>query len=527
MNSIAEISQSVTPFQNKWIMVVPQQHTTDIIKLMLREHENHTKDYDAICQRFWKGNALDTGKYLFDYCKRNIKYRIEPDNIQTVKSPAAIAAHGYGDCKHYSSFICGVLDALKRKGYKVNFAYRFASYKMGEKEPHHVFAVLFDKGRTYYIDPVLRYFNEKKPYYYSSDKKPKNMLYAVSGIDDGIGRKKKASKPAKNKEAKKTARKEERKRIKALPKKERRKARAQKIKTKLKKFNVPLVTARNSYLLLAKMNLFRISSRIGKRMQENPKFREDLKREWEKLGGNYTKLRTAINQGINVWNKRHSPKIKHIGYANNLNDYGWDNNVAGFYIQGVGYVGFEDDAEISGMGAIGAAPAAAGVVAIIAAALPVIAKLASMFKRNGIDTSDMTKEGAASAEDLAESLTETAEALEDGGTGETVERDRAKMYADVKKDSNGNTEVSIKDDTFSNTDGEVIEVDKRQVVKGGGSGITDRGKSTPFADFGNTISNFYQNYKKPIIYTGIGIAVLAIGKPILERVIDSKPRRRR
>lgn len=527
MTSVSAIQKRVQPFQNKWLLIEPQQNTTDIIKLLLQEHSKNAADYDKISEMFWSGNSLDTAKKLFDFCKQNITYKIEPDTIQTVKSPASILHHKYGDCKHYASFICGVLDSLKRKGYPVDCRYRFASYRSFDKEPHHVFAVLKYKGADIWVDPVLKYFNERKPYYYSKDKNPSKMLYSIHGVEDAIGKKN----PAKKQE-----RQAERKRVKALPKKERRKVRTQKLKHTLKKFNVPLVTARNSYLLLCKMNLFRIASKVGKKMQERPQFRADLKKTWEGLGGNYDKLRQAINQGINVWNKHHKDKIKHIS-GSDLNEYGWDPQIQGFYVHGVGYIDMEISRGISGYGTegyyLGVAPAAAGVVAIIAAALPVIAKLASMFKRNGIDTSDMTKEGAASAEDLADTLQESAEILETTGAkdavqdGTGVDGNTPKMYAKTKVNADGSTELNIEGSTYDNSDGGAAEpIKKGQLVKGGGSGAKDDGSTSPLADFKETISNFWSQYKKPILWGGGALLALSVAKPLVQNITAPTKRRR-
>jgi hypothetical protein len=88
----------------------------------------------------------------------------------------------------------GVLDSLKRKGLINNkIYYRFASYRLLDEIPHHVFAVIQDKnGNEFFIDPVLSTFNERKTYYHKIDKQPSMPLYSVSGI--GATKKKAATK---------------------------------------------------------------------------------------------------------------------------------------------------------------------------------------------------------------------------------------------------------------------------------------------------------------------------------------------
>ena len=175
----------LTPFANKKNMLVENQKTTDIIKKIIDTHNKYKSDYDNISNHFWKGNVKNTCKYLFDFLKKNVKYSIEPDTRQSVKSPAAILATGKfsdggNDCKHYSLFQAGILDSLKRSGKQIDWCYRFANYKLFSSVPHHVFIVVKINGIEYWCDPVLDTWNEHKPYINKIDK---NMsLYSISGI---------------------------------------------------------------------------------------------------------------------------------------------------------------------------------------------------------------------------------------------------------------------------------------------------------------------------------------------------------
>lgn len=157
----------------------------DIVNEVCAAHETFSGDYDKIANQFWKGDIKKTCDGLFDFCKRNFKYKIEPGNLQTTRSPAAILKTGNTvglDCKHYAGFIAGVLDALRRQGLRVNWCYRFASYNANNKNPEHVFVVVKISGKDYYIDPVLSQVNQKSPlYYYKIDKKI-NMLERISGV---------------------------------------------------------------------------------------------------------------------------------------------------------------------------------------------------------------------------------------------------------------------------------------------------------------------------------------------------------
>jgi hypothetical protein len=230
----------------------------------------------------FNGRTLHSiGKKLYDYLLKNTHYIVEPDSYQTLRSPAAILELGSKknvglDCKSYSLFIGGILDALQRKtGRYINWCYRFASYKPFSKLPHHVFVVINpDSNNEIWVDCCIDKFNYHKPYSYKTDRKA--MLYSISGV----GRTRKT--------------------------KEQKKARAKKIKEKIKdkikkgakvvvKFNPATATARNAFLLLVKLNALKLATRLNLLIQKDPK---KLQNFWKKIGGNYSSLLNNIRIGI-------------------------------------------------------------------------------------------------------------------------------------------------------------------------------------------------------------------------------------
>lgn len=369
MPSVANISRDVRPFMNKRKTLVRHQSVNDIIGGLMDSHIIDAGDYDNISKDFWRGNVRDTAAGLFDFCKKHIRYKIEPDASQTVRSPGAIMAMKSGDCKHYASFINGVLQSLKRKGYPVDSLYRFANYKTFQRDPHHVFAVARDpaNGKEYWVDPVLRFFDQRKPYNNAVDKKPDNtMLQRVSGVGyDGlpsIGRKSKAQR-----QQKKAARKQKRATKKAA-RKERRANRPGIFK------KAALAVPRNAFLLMLKMNLFKKASQIFQKVNKDAGKKKALLDKWKKLGGNPNVLWKNIMQGVRVYNKHHKGK-KLSGIAYVTNAYGWDTAVSGVFVPGMGVVPF------------------AGAAAAIAAAVPIIKALKPLLASFGIQTDDI-KEGA-------------------------------------------------------------------------------------------------------------------------------------
>ena len=87
------------PFQNRREMLSADQSTGDIIDAILEAHRRHAGDYSKISSFFNAGSKRETARKIFNFLKKNVRYVIEPGTKQTVKSPAAILATGYGDCQ--------------------------------------------------------------------------------------------------------------------------------------------------------------------------------------------------------------------------------------------------------------------------------------------------------------------------------------------------------------------------------------------------------------------------------------------
>jgi len=185
MNLLSQLDS----FKNNQRIISYDQSTNDIINAILRQHNKCFTEYDKLYNYFDGGNFENTAKKVFKYLKDNVKYEIEPNNLQTVKTPAAILATGKttgSDCKNFSLFFAGILDAYRRNtGEKFDIAFRFASYD-GTNTPEHVFVVINpNSDNEIWCDAVLNYFNEKREPNYYKDKKIKNMaLMALSGIDN-------------------------------------------------------------------------------------------------------------------------------------------------------------------------------------------------------------------------------------------------------------------------------------------------------------------------------------------------------
>jgi hypothetical protein len=166
-------------------LVVEDQQTSDIISLIEKKHYETFSDYDKIAEFFDGRNVESVCEGLYNFCKDEIEYREEPTESQYVSSPVTILRRGYCDCKGYALFCGGVLDALVRQGAKINWRYRFVSYKPFSAVPGHVFIVVKIGSREIYLDPVMNSFDYHKPYWTGSDiitELPVNTGAAVGSI---------------------------------------------------------------------------------------------------------------------------------------------------------------------------------------------------------------------------------------------------------------------------------------------------------------------------------------------------------
>lgn len=340
----------LTPYRASEIKLVDEQTTGDIIDAITNAHHKYAPEYKKIALFFRGSTKKQTGKKLFDFLKSNVKYRIEPADKQTVKSPSAILAEGEGDCKHYSSFIGGVLSQLG-----IPFAYRFASYKFFDKTPGHVFVVISPGTQNeIWVDPVLSSYDFKKPYTYAKDKKM--AIYSVSGIGATAAQKaalkqaKAAKKAAKGTEAKKAAKTE----LKSA-----RKAAGRTAGQVLKKgtkavLKVAASPARNAFLGLVSLNFANLGNKLAAAWAKEP---SKVRIFWEGIGGKIEALKKAWEKG--------STKKRIFGYAT-----------------------------------VGVAPAAAAA----AAAAPILVKVAELLKSIGIDPEELIQIGKDAINEKAQEL---------------------------------------------------------------------------------------------------------------------------
>lgn len=296
-----ELLQRLSPFKNNLVKITDYQQTNDIIKELIKGHEKWCKEYDKISDSFWKGSLERSCQYVFNYLKANVRYKIEPDTRQSIKSPAAIIAtgnNGFNDCKHYSSFFGGLVDSWRRKKYhKADWCYRFANYKLLSSSPHHVFCVVKKDGNEIWCDAVLDSFNYHKPYFNKIDKKPNMALYQISGIGckdcGGSCSESMYGIPviSGRKERRSSRRSGENCTGRTLP-----------------KYAPPLIAGRKAFLFLIRLNVRKFGLKLYHAMQ-HPASREKLLKKWCGMGGNAQVLISTVNKFADKYKRKHGGMI--------------------------------------------------------------------------------------------------------------------------------------------------------------------------------------------------------------------------
>jgi hypothetical protein len=290
MISREQILNKLPPFYNRRDILVNDQDVSDIITGILTTHAQYANQYDKIAPYFIGANNYQTGANIWHFLKKNVPYKVEPERAQMLKAPAAIITGSINgrtntsDCKNMSLFTGGILSAINRAGERINWCYRFASYKLWDKIPQHVFCVINpDTKNEIWIDAVLPTYNNKKQYYYKIDKQPKNMaLISLAGTENNfIAGKKRQAKKAANKEKRKNF-------FKKL------KEKAKKAGKLILKYNPATAASRNAFLLLTKVNTRSLATNLKKLKDSGNNEAQNL---WIKIGGNVSALNNAIDSG--------------------------------------------------------------------------------------------------------------------------------------------------------------------------------------------------------------------------------------
>lgn len=148
--------------------------TADIIETILYA-DSKSKGFVMFGVDCLKGaSEYDTLKNVWKFVKGNIRYRADRPGHERIKSPGALFASGYGDCKSLSVSIGAILRALG-----IPFQYRFTAYDNGEFS--HVYVVADGANGPVVLDAVHTKFDDEVPYHRKKDIRPPNSA-SVNGL---------------------------------------------------------------------------------------------------------------------------------------------------------------------------------------------------------------------------------------------------------------------------------------------------------------------------------------------------------
>lgn len=174
------------PFADEWVTLTPDQDVHDIIVAMVDSYPEFAPYYDRIGNFFVGKDISETCDNLYQFCKDNIQYREETEDWQTVSLPAGILTRGHGDCKAYAAFIGGCLGAIAREtGVPIDWEYCFASYKLFQRTPYHVFVVVHTADGDIWVDPTPG-AEDKQPVWVVC-KKPAGAIGGMQQVVDEYG----------------------------------------------------------------------------------------------------------------------------------------------------------------------------------------------------------------------------------------------------------------------------------------------------------------------------------------------------
>ena len=255
------------PFEGIDAVYKSKADNKDIRDLLVKLVPKAKRQMVTFSRQFKGRTPQETCKKIFDYLKNNFTY-VADGNEQIIKLPSALLRKKVGDCKSYSLFTASILENLK-----IPYKFVYASYS-SNPIPQHVYVVT-ENGCI--IDAVYGIFNEeKKPTYkYIQDMNVRYMAGIGCSCDSGMGATIIQSAAAKLKTATKA------------------------VSTATKKSGASLVTGglaggRALFLAMVKKNVDGFATKLQK-VDTNK-----VKSSWEKAGGNYANLVSAIKQGASV-----------------------------------------------------------------------------------------------------------------------------------------------------------------------------------------------------------------------------------
>lgn len=272
----------------------------DIIRAIEKNYPEAVRLSESIANQFKGHSAKQTAYNIYKFLREQITYLADPDHKQKIRLPNRFISDATGDCKSFALFTASILANLE-----MPVAFRFASYNAFNNTPSHVYVVTRDeKGRELIIDGVYKLFNAEKPYSYKTDR---NMtVYTLSGVGDNnfsiddinnyreqIKRQLKSILiSAKEKNRLRSALVRLNEYLQSVESENMNADPVGKVTAK----GLFLAPSRNAFLSLVALNVRGLAHKLAFAIYKNE---ASTRAMWEKLGGNFSKLKGTVDKSKN------------------------------------------------------------------------------------------------------------------------------------------------------------------------------------------------------------------------------------
>ena len=148
---------------NKTHIDVEHGMNEDIITTLQKRFPEAVKEAAPVAQKYKGKNRLDTAKNIWNWLKRDITYKRDPDGYQDIRMPRYFHYHKAGDCKSYTLNSLALWHNIYPDD-KIRFFY--AGYTVGTKTPTHVYGKIqpADGSKEIIIDGCWYFPNSEKNY---------------------------------------------------------------------------------------------------------------------------------------------------------------------------------------------------------------------------------------------------------------------------------------------------------------------------------------------------------------------------
>lgn len=162
-------AQSISRPKYKNETLTTFQSAEDIIAALKRAEKESRSASQTLSKFFNESDKKKVAAKVWYFLRNELIYFAEPKDNQTAKTINRMLYdctynNGTVDCKHYSVFAVGVLNACNIPAW-----FTFAGQNRSVKKPNHAYCSCLIDGKIYTIDACRKHFNSECRYFYKWD----------------------------------------------------------------------------------------------------------------------------------------------------------------------------------------------------------------------------------------------------------------------------------------------------------------------------------------------------------------------